>query len=102
MPTPHLKAPVMPGSEDTAEAKDDSSTGDSRAADASEPKQFNSAAELTKALRSIGLSKAAAKAVVSGGWPALQQLSGSAEPEPDYGDMATSLRAAITALEHQK
>ncbi len=103
MLAPPTEAPVLPGSEENAEAKDDSCTGSAGHQIASDqPKHFNSALELTKALRSLGLSKAAAKAVTNGGWPALQRLTEGAHPEPDTGELANSLKAAIAALEIKK
>jgi hypothetical protein len=53
-----------------------------------------SAIELTRVLRAAGLSKAAARAVVSSGWKGLQALG---SPQPPH-DEITALVDAMTAL----
>lgn len=62
------------------------------------PTQFKSAAELTRALRSLGLSKAAAKAVTAGGWSALSNLSGETEPDQPLEELAKAIKAVTEEI----
>jgi hypothetical protein len=61
-----------------------------------------SAKELTRILRAAGLSKAAARAVVSNGWKGLQALGSPQPPEDEISAVLDAMKALMAKLEDDK
>ena len=97
-PVPQV-APVMPGpgiAKTAVQETGESPVPGNQSDTPQEPSlMIASAVELTRVLRAAGLSKAAARAVVAGGWKGLQSLSTSRQPPQDE---ITALVDAMTAL----
>lgn len=63
------------------------------------PVKIASAIELTRVLRAAGLSKAAARAVVSNGWKGLQALGSPQPPEDEITALVDAMAALKAKLE---
>ena len=104
MPTPDPQvAPVMPGPGIAVAAVQETGKspvpGNSSDTPQESTAEIKSAADLVRLLRKSGLSKAAAKAVASGGWKGLQALSPERSQENERRALVDALQAVRAKLE---